>query len=217
MSLKFALLTTTGKFFVILATTGAVALSLPAIASAHVMVTPNSATTGERVLFSASVPNERTVDVTGLRVVIPSGVADVTPTVHTGWTIATKKDSSQQATEVTWSGGAIPPGQRDDFSFKAQVPGKSTELQWKAYQTYADGVTVAWDQRPSKDSHDDESNTSGPYSVTTVRDDAPATAKQSTTKSSNLPLIISLVALVFSVMALTVGRTQTSKPSDKKR
>lgn len=210
-------LTTTAKFSAVLAALGTFVLSVPAIVSAHVMVTPDSATTGERVLFKASVPNERTVDVTGLRVVVPGGVTDATPTVHAGWSIATKKDANQQVAEITWSGGTIPAGQRDDFSFKAQVPGKSAELQWKAYQTYADGVTVAWDQQPTKEGHDEEGGTSGPYSVTTIRDSAPTKDKQPTTKSSNAPLVISLVALVLSVTALTAGRGQNAKPSGRKR
>ncbi len=44
---------------------------------------------------------------------------------------------------VTWS-GTIPVGQREDFSFGAQVPGTAMQLDWKAYQTYTDGTVVHW-------------------------------------------------------------------------
>lgn len=175
---------------------------LTPFASAHVVVGPAQAVAGERVTFSVSVPNEKDVPVTGLKVAIPAGFDDVTPTVHSGWTIeATLTDDKPVA--ITWSGGEIPAGQRDDFTFRAQVPAKVKELQWKAYQTYADGTTVAWDQTPSDT--ETESETSGPYSVTAVSAEA-ATTKPDGEKSSGASiasvLAISLAALAGSIFAL---------------
>jgi uncharacterized protein YcnI len=191
------------------------AFLLSPLASAHVLVSPSTAAPAERVTFSVSVPNEKEVPVTELRLTVPAGLAEVTPTVHTGWTIETA-ESGGTVTSITWKGGEIPAGQRDDFSFRAQTPKDSGELQWKAYQTYSDGSVVSWDHTPSN--KDSESETAGPYSVTTVAE--PATAASDTKAAGNnswLPLAISLVALILSLVALL--RSKTSKtaatPVDK--
>jgi hypothetical protein len=51
----------------------------------------------------------------------------------------------ERVSEISWTGGNIPAGQRDEFLFSAQAPASSTTIPWKAYQTYADGSVVAWD------------------------------------------------------------------------
>jgi uncharacterized protein YcnI len=181
-----------------------IALLLPAMASAHVVVTPKSLSVGEHQTFSVSVPNEKDVAVTQLKIDIPNGVSDVTPSAKTGWTITTDKADSGQETvvkSITWSGGSIPAGQRDDFTFSAQAPEKSTELHWNAYQTYADGTTVAWNQKPTDE--ESESGTSGPYSVTEVTSDPEGSAaNESNDSSGTLALIISVLALITAVAAL---------------
>lgn len=192
--------TLTTKFFSLLLSILAATFVLTPLVGAHVVVTPKTAVTAERVLFSVSVPNEKDVDVTELRVTVPSGLKEVTPTVHPGWTIETVK-SGDEVSSITWKGGTVPAGQRDDFTFRAQTPEKASELQWKAYQTYADGTAVAWDQKPA--ANGTESETSGPYSVTQVRAEAASSTTAATEKSSSnaLPLAISLVALIVSLAA----------------
>lgn len=203
------------------ASTLAVALAMPAIASAHVVVTPAQVGVGARSVFSVSVPNEKEVPVTALRIEIPNGIQDAMPTVHTGWTIETKQDSDKNVTEISWTGGSIPAGQRDDFTFKAQAPAKATSVDWKAYQTYADGTVVSWDQAPSAKEGDDDSSNKGPYSVTKVADDTESgsSADNSTTtgntKTNPLPLVVSLVALVLSVASLTRKTPPQPKAEEK--
>lgn len=142
-------------------------LGLASPAFAHVVVKPAEVVSASFQTFTVSVPNEKDVAVTKVKVLIPSGVQHVSPTQKIGWTIATTKDSSGEGaavTAITWSGGTISAGLRDDFTFSAQAPSNTTELQWKAYQTYADGTTVAWDKAKAG-GHDDAS---GPFSVTNV-------------------------------------------------
>jgi uncharacterized protein YcnI len=134
---------------------------------------------GDELTFSVSVPNEKAVAMTSLKIDIPYGMANVTPTVKAGWTI--KTDGSPDITSITWSEGAIPVDQREDFTFGAQVPGKATDLDWKAYQTYTDGTAVRWDQKPA--GSDDATGNGGPYSVTKVTNDL--TVSANTTKSSD--------------------------------
>lgn len=173
------------------------------LASAHVVVTPATAAPAERVLFTVSVPNEKSMPMTGLRVSLPAGVKDVMPTVHPGWTIAVSTEGS--ATGISWTGGELPTGQRDDFSFRVQVPSKTGELQWKAYQTYADGTTVAWDQAPT--SKEGEGEGAGPYSVTKVLEAAPEKPVAKTSGTATAALGISLAALLLGVANLVRKRS----------
>ncbi|HEX8182924.1 MAG TPA: DUF1775 domain-containing protein [Candidatus Saccharimonadales bacterium] len=203
------------KFRIFLSTATAgllVALTLPSAVFAHIVVTPNEAVVGARTTFSMSVPNEKDVAVTELKLSIPDGIKEVQPTVHPGWTITTTEDA------ITWSGGEIPAGQRDDFTFRTQAPAQRTNLVWKAYQTYADGTTVAWDQKPTNT--ETEGETTGPYSTTNIVNDLTAskttsaqTASVHEEKTDLLPLGISLVALIASVFALTRRRAGNTPPT----
>lgn len=200
------------KFVASISLAMATVLALPAVAFAHVVVTPDQAGVGARTLFNVSVPNEKEVDVTGLRLTIPAGMEGVMPTVHPGWTITTTTDANKNVTEIKWEGGTIPTGQRDDFTFKGMTPADETDLIWKAYQTYADGTTVAWDQKPTDEHSESEDSTSGPYSVTKVTNDLDTAFDNqesnsgSSGLSTSLALVASLIALALSVFAVVKQR-----------
>ena len=183
-------------------------LVLPAVASAHVVVKPNEVGVGAFQTFTTSVPNEKEVPVTALRLVIPAGLKEVSPTVKPGWDVTTKK-SGDAVTEIAWNGGSIPSGMRDDFTFSAQAPAKSTTLQWKAYQTYKDGTVVSWDQTPTSGEDDDDGSDKGPYSTTKVVNDLNNndTATDTTKSSSSTgAYILSGVALALAIVALVAKR-----------
>jgi uncharacterized protein YcnI len=175
---------------------------IPLSAFAHVVVTPNQAGIGQELVFNVSVPNEREIGVTTVKLDIPKGVEEVTPTVIPGWTITTD-GSDDSVTAITWT-GTIPVGQREDFSFGAQVPATATQLDWKAYQTYADGTVVHWDQTPA--GSDDATGNAGPYSVTKVTNDlTTSTTTTAANSNSNLPvlsIILSIFAVLVSIISL---------------
>jgi uncharacterized protein YcnI len=181
-----------------------VTMVVPAIASAHVIVTPSQVGIGQELTFNISVPNEQQTPVVSLVLDIPSGVSDVVPTVKDGWTITPTMNNSTSDPEIsvlTWTNGSIPVGQREDFSFSAQVPGTATNLDWKAYQTYGDGTIVHWDQTPNGKSDDSVGN-AGPYSVTKVVNDLAASSTSNSSSSSDtLVLIVSLIAILLSIIA----------------
>jgi uncharacterized repeat protein (TIGR01451 family) len=187
-------------------------LVIPATASAHVVVTPDTAKVGERVTFSISVPNEKEVAVTGVKITVPTGLNGATPTVKPGWTITVDKTGEGETAvvkSITWTGGTIPTGQRDDFTFRGQAPSKAGDLQWKALQTYADGTAVNWNQKPT--SGESDSETAGPYSVTKVADDLTGqntaeTARDDGDNTNLLPTILATAAIVISVVALVRKR-----------
>ncbi len=179
-------------------------LILPVVASAHVIVTPGQTFVGKELVFTVSVPNERTTPVTSIKLDIPKGVDQVTPTVTPGWTITTT-NTGNNTTAITWT-GSIPVGQREDFSFGAQAPANATQLDWKAYQTYADGTVVHWDQKPN--GSDDASGTAGPYSVTEVVNDLSPTPTGSSPGKDTLALVLSVAALTLSIGGLLIRSKQ---------
>ena len=110
-------------------------------------------------------------------------------------------------TEIIWSGGYIPAGQRDDFVFSAKVPTVATTLRWKAYQTYADGSIVSWDQDAHTTASSTEFSKLGPFSTTEVIDDI-LISTETGRGSYSISTALSIIALALSVIALT--RTRNS-------
>jgi uncharacterized protein YcnI len=189
-----------------------IVLLAPSVAFAHVIVTPNQADVAQELVFNVSVPNERLDPVSSVKLLIPNGVSDVLPTSKDGWAITTTSSSTSQGDEVTsilWTGN-IPVGQRQDFSFGAQVPGQATELDWKAYQTYADGTVVHWDQKPA--GSDDATGDAGPYSVTKVINDLTSKQTNGTSMNSQVgPYAVAFVALFVALAALLTGNKKRNR------
>jgi uncharacterized protein YcnI len=180
------------------------AIFLAATASwAHVVVTPKQVGVGSWQTFSVSVPNEKDVTVTELKLVLPAGIHEVTPTVKPGWSITVEKNGDQAAA-IVWK-GQLPAGFRDDFTFSAQAPSTPGELAWKAYQTYQGGVTVQWDADPAspeaKDPEAMEKTNRGPYSMTKVVNDlsGPVSA------DADASLAFSIMALVLAAIAAVIA------------
>ncbi|MCW1908339.1 MAG: YcnI family protein [Candidatus Saccharibacteria bacterium] len=149
---------------------GLAAVFMGATVSAHVVVKPGEVVTAGFQTFTIGVPNEKDISTTKVNLVIPEGLKYVQPTQKAGWKIDIEKTGTGEdatVTSITWSGNEVKAGFRDEFTFSGQVPENATELQWKAYQTYADGTVVSWD-KASEGGHDEEGGNSGPYSVTKV-------------------------------------------------
>jgi len=152
----------------------ALALVFSSTAFAHVTIKPGEVLTAGFQTFTVSVPNEKEISTVSVKVLIPSDVNYVTPTQKSGWEIIKETEGTGDEAvvkSITWQGGTITDGLRDEFTFSAQAPNKNTELQWKAYQTYADGTVVSWDKAEDGGHGEGDSN-SGPFSVTKVISDA---------------------------------------------
>jgi uncharacterized protein YcnI len=180
-------------------------------ASAHVVVKPSQAGIASYQTFTMGVPNEKDIPTVAVRVLIPEGIRNVSPNVKPGWTIDMKRTGSgenAQVTEIDWTGGIIPPGQRDDFTFSAQTPPEQTTLKWNAYQVFEDGTTVAWIHEPSINPEDEAAPP--PHSTTKVINDlipSPASASASnidSMKSLNIMMYVASIALILSIISLTL-------------
>ena len=170
---------------------------LQGVASAHVVVQPSQVGIASFQIFTVNVPTEKDNPTVALKLLIPSGLDEVIPTVKSGWQINTKSNSKGDITEIDWTGGSIPPNLRDDFTFSAQVPASPTELKWKAYQTYQDGSVVAWDATPS--GSDDANGNQGPYSITKVVNDLTLSANNDS--NNTLDAVLGIVAIVIATLA----------------
>jgi uncharacterized protein YcnI len=132
----------------------------PSTASAHVTVSPGTAEPGgfARVVFR--VPNERAdASTTRLEVSFPADhrFSSVSVQPVPGWTATTSKEKQATPTEsgehgsgevvtgIVWEGGAVQPGQFQEFGVSlGRLPKTSTKLVFKAVQTYSSGEVVRW-------------------------------------------------------------------------
>jgi len=173
--------------------------AFPSLVSAHSSVSPSQTATSKYETFSVSVPTEREVSTIDIVLDVPVTLDRVTPFVKPGWRVSTTKDADDRVTQIRWTGGAIPEGQKDTFAFTARTPAEDGTLIWKVYQTYADGERVAWDQDPAGHGGEhDEEEVTNPYSVTDVAQNA----GEEQDASGNTSLILSIIALLASGAAL---------------
>lgn len=190
----------------------AVTLVLHTTAFAHVTVKPAEVVVAGYQTFTVSVPNEKTMPTVSVKVLIPEPIASATPTQKSGWEIVKETTGTGEAvvtTSLTWQGGSIADGTRDEFTFSAKVPEKTGELQWKAYQTYADGTVVAWD-KATEGGHGEGDANSGPFSVTKiVSESAQTTATQKADQAaadakttSERSLYVGIAALALSIVGI---------------
>ncbi len=130
-------------------------------ASAHVTISPDTATQGGGdVQLTFRVPNEESnASTTQVQVAFPTDhpIASVLVQPVAGWTAKIDTttlptpihtddgDISQVVSQITWSGGTIAPGQYGAFTvLLGQLPSDTSQLAFKAVQTYSNGDVVRW-------------------------------------------------------------------------
>jgi uncharacterized protein YcnI len=143
---------------------GALALAPPA--GAHVTLQPEEAPAGGFTRLDVRVPNERdSADTTKVVVQFPPGFLSVSTEPVPGWEseIGMRKldkpveQFGEQVTEevgrITFTGGAIGPGEFQDFGLSLGVPDKpGSTVTFKALQTYSNGEVVRWIGPPDSES-----------------------------------------------------------------
>jgi uncharacterized protein YcnI len=125
-------------------------LAVSAPAWAHVVVSPEKVTAGDYETLTVSVPTEKEIPTTKIRVEVPEGflLSGVQPVP--GWEHAFQEDGGV-VRAVTFSGGEIRPREFQQFLVQAQAPEKPGEYPWKAFQTYGDGSVVEWTGPPDSE------------------------------------------------------------------
>ncbi|MEK3745133.1 YcnI family protein [Brevibacillus sp. FSL K6-0770] len=190
-------------------------LTLATAAQAHVNVYPKETTTGSYEKYTVRVPVEKDVNTVKVKLEFPAGVKVNTVQPVPGWSYEFEKDKDGVNTALVWTAtnGGIKAHEFMEFAFVGANPKEEGTLAWKAYQTYADGEVVEW-------TGDKDAKT--PASVTTVKEGvgeaghdhghgaaeattpAPATgqAAASAGTSNTLPLVLSGLALLLSIVGL---------------
>jgi uncharacterized protein YcnI len=122
-------------------------LAVSAPAWAHLVVSPEEVAAGDYTTLTVSVPTEKEVPTTKIRMEVPEGflLSGVQPVP--GWEYAFEEDGGV-ITAVTWSGGEIGPREFQQFLVQARAPEEPGEHSWRAIQTYGDGSVVGWTGPP---------------------------------------------------------------------
>jgi uncharacterized protein YcnI len=146
-------------------------LWLPAAASAHVSLHPNTLPAASNPTIDIRVPNEEDrANVVKVDMQVPPGFLEISTELPTGWraTVLKRKLATPQTTdsgpvteeisEVIWSAsqkGGIPPGSFLQFPITTAIPDSAVgqTLSFKVIQTYSDGDVVRWIEAPDSAGH----------------------------------------------------------------
>jgi uncharacterized protein YcnI len=176
---------------------------------AHVVVTPEEVAAEDYETITVTVPTEKDIPTTGVKVEVPDGftVSGVQPVP--GWDYEFQ-EAGGVITSVTWSGGEIGPREFQQFLLSAQAPEEPGEYPWRAFQTYEDGSVVEWTGPPDAEE---------PASVTVVTSAAGAEGQggdeagspRETASASVLPDSGGTNSLLYGVVgALVLGLAMTA-------
>ncbi len=123
------------------------ALLVPAVARAHVSISPNQSMAGATEKYVVRVPTESKVTTIGAEVDVPDGVIVEVVAVPNGWKYeVTRKDD--RIVKIKWTMN-IPPGEFAEFAFVARNPRDKTELVWGLRQLLADGKVDDFTKGPN--------------------------------------------------------------------
>ena len=126
----------------------ALALVVPATASAHARISPAVTVSGKLQLYSLVVPTEKSgLTTSKIVMTVPNGFGiDSFVPPPPGWQMQlaqTGSGDSAVVTKVTWTGGKTPTGEDSLFQFLAQ-PASAQTYTFQVEQTYSDGSIVNW-------------------------------------------------------------------------
>jgi uncharacterized protein len=187
-------------------------LTLPAAAAAHVTLQPQEATAKAFVREDVRVPNELdNASTIKVDVQLPDGFLFVSYEPVPGWKtkVTTQKlpkpvktedgEVTEQVKRVTWTGGAVGPGQFQDFPLSVQVPDKPGQaLTFKAIQTYDNGKVVRWIGPP-------DAAEPAPQVKVTAAQPEHATTSSSSDDSDDDSNTLGIVALIVGGLGLLAG------------
>jgi uncharacterized protein YcnI len=198
-------------------------LVLAPAAAGHVTVNPSEAAAESFARFDVRVPTERRdAETTEISVQIPEGLFFVSFQPKEGWKRTVEMQTlaepveifGQQITEriasVTWTGGAIGPGEFDEFGLTARIPeGAGQELVFPAVQTYSSGEVVRWIGPPDSEEPaprvtvlpaEEEGAAAGQEAAATEEQAAPAAPAEDDSGNG-----LTIVALVLAIAGLAAG------------
>ena len=206
-------------------------LALAPVAGAHVTLQPEQVPAGGFTRLDVRVPNESdNADTTKVVLQMPPGFLSVSYEKVPGWNIeiAMRKldkpveQFGEQVTEevdtITFSGGAIAPGEFQDFGLSVGVPeGKpGSMLTFKAIQTYNDGEIRRWIGPPDAESPAPQVELTAAEGEEAAAAPAPQQQAPAATEGDDdgnglaiAALIVGAAGLVAGIAALLMARRRT--------
>ncbi|MDR9852302.1 DUF1775 domain-containing protein [Paenibacillus sp. VCA1] len=214
-----------------MATVAAGFLLFSGIASAHVTVKPAVSQPDAWETYTIKIPTEKEIPTTKVTLKAPEGVELMSYQPVPDWKVTTQKDGSGKITSITWdaTGAGIQAGEFQQFNFVAHNPDKETNVAWDAFQYYKDGSIVEWTGDEGSESphsitkittvageatepvdHGHDAAAGGQQSQqgdvgkteTATPDPAPASDNSSANGVQTATLVVSIAALVLSVISL---------------
>jgi uncharacterized protein YcnI len=167
---------------------------------AHVTVHPQETAPGSYEKFTVRVPTESEAPTVKVEIAIPDEVTISRVEPKPGWSYELIRDGNGRISRVVWSadGPGLASAEFGEFNMLGRVGSDAERIVWKAYQTYGDGETVAWDGA---------AGSSRPASITTAAAPVQAEASASPLTASapaadGLTLALSVGALMLAALAL---------------
>jgi uncharacterized protein YcnI len=189
-------------------------IMLSSIVSAHVTVSPKASTAGAWETYTIKVPVEKDVPTTKITIKSPTGLEIMSHQPIPGWKYSDEKDSDGIVKSITFeaTSGGITHGQFQQFYIVGKNPDKVKNLEWNAYQYYSDGTIAEWTGEAGSDT---------PHSITQInaslteghgmkkQNDAQKeikeTGNENDNDNENLPVIMSTVSVILSILALVMA------------
>jgi len=171
-----------------IAATIAFVLAVPALGLAHAVVFPKMSNPGAYERYLLRVPNERNVATTRVEIRFPLDVKVISFADVQGWQIEIQRDSASRIVGAVWT-GSLAPERFVEFPFVAVNPKTPAQIQWPAFQTYADGQRVEWTGAEDSKS---------PASVTTIA----AGLTGAPASPSNTPFALACAAFGIAILSL---------------
>ncbi|MGH9050348.1 MAG: YcnI family protein [Acidimicrobiia bacterium] len=229
------------RVLVVVSAVGAVLIVLAGPARAHVTIDPDEAARGGFATVRFRVPNERNdAATTSLEVEFPTDnpipsariqpVAGWTATVETAPAPGAPEsgeggadEPAEMVTRITWTGGAIQPGQFEEFPVSmGPLPDDADQLLFPAIQTYDSGEVVRWIEETPPSGEEPESPapvltlTAGDEAVEDPDNGASETAADDSDDDDDgntlavVALVVGALGLLTGIGALVMGRRATS-------
>lgn len=123
-----------------------VALLAPAVAHAHVSITPRESTQGATEKYTVRIPTEGKVATTAAELDVPEGVIVETMQAPAGFKYEVKR-KDDRIVAITWQVD-VKPGEFIEVAFVARNPREAKEIVWILRQRFADGTVTDWTKGP---------------------------------------------------------------------
>jgi uncharacterized protein YcnI len=123
------------------------AISSPAVAIAHVSITPRQSTTGATEKYTIRIPTESKVATTGADIEFPAGVIVETIQAPMGWKYELKRQDDRIVSMSIQAD--VKPGEFIEVGFVARNPRNGERIVWTLRQRFADGTVTDWTNAPN--------------------------------------------------------------------